>query len=37
MRKILALTLLSLALVGGATVFAVVGASHAIACDYHGS
>jgi hypothetical protein len=37
MRRILALTLLSLALLGGATAFTVLDASSAIACDYHGS
>ena len=37
MRRILALTLLSLALLGGVAAFAMLDASRAIACDYHGS
>jgi len=37
MRKLLAFALLSLALFGGAAFLAVADASHAIACDYHGS
>jgi hypothetical protein len=37
MRRFLALTFLSLAFLGGAAAIAMVGASHAIACDYHGS
>jgi len=37
MRRFLALAFLSLAFLGGAATLAVLGASHAIACDYHGS
>jgi hypothetical protein len=37
MRRMLALTLLALALLGGVAVFTTVDTSRAVACDYHGS
>jgi hypothetical protein len=37
MRRILAFTFLSLALLGGAAIFTMVDSARAVACDYHGS